>query len=372
MRTPAARAVEFDTRSGRRSWTAVNEAGLPIADLESFLSACRALNKSENTVKAYARQLSLFWRWLDARQRSWEDLTFTELSEFLLVYRRAIYPLETRSGDERSQSSARQMAAAIKEYFEFQRFEGRGPQRLELSKVSARNRRTQNAFLAEPKRGSKNRLVAGFRDSPSKPDLINFEEDFTSLLAAAQSSRDQLLLSALYDGGLRIGQALGVRHGDLDIPRKTIRVVRRDNNSNRSLSKMPDVFEVIMPRRFFDLYRRYLLDELVPRSLDSDYLFVNLSNAALGRPMSYSNGYQQIVSIGSRASVELTPHTLRHTHATSLAKAGWTAAEIAARLGQRHPHSADKYIHLASADLADRLTETAHLIWPEKELNDAD
>ncbi|ORA58466.1 tyrosine-type recombinase/integrase [Mycobacteroides franklinii] len=44
----------------------------------------------------------------------------------------------------------------------------------------------------------------------------------------------------------------------------------------------------------------------------------------------------------------LHPHTLRPTHATALAKAGWTAPEIAARLGQSHASSADVYIHLAA------------------------
>ena len=37
----------------------------------------------------------------------------------------------------------------------------------------------------------------------------------------------------------------------------------------------------------------------------------------------------------------VNPHMLRHTHATALAKAGWTSAEIAARLGQRSAASAE-------------------------------
>jgi integrase/recombinase XerD len=54
---------------------------------------------------------------------------------------------------------------------------------------------------------------------------------------------------------------------------------------------------------------------------------------------------------------------LRHTHGTALAKAGWTTAEIAARLGQSFASSADVYIHLASEDLAMKLAATSHLIW---------
>ena len=367
METPAARAMAFDTRSGRQSWTLVDQSGLPIAAVEEFLSYLRALGKSRNTVEAYARHLSLLWRWLQTKQLSWDLASFTSLSEFLLVYRRGLYPLETRSGAERSESSTRAVAAAVKEFYDFHHVEGDGPKNLDLTRVSRRSRSTQNQFLAHIAGGRgalHNRLVTGLKSPPPLPQIINFEDDFGRLLDACHTARDRLLLSAMYDGGLRIGQVLGLRHGDLVVPRRVVLVERRDYNANGALSKTPDLLELDMPRRFFAFYRDYLLDELTPRGIESDYLIVNLRTAAIGSPCSYSNAYQSVVSIGERAGVKLTPHTLRHTHATALAKAGWTSAEIAARLGQRHAGSADVYIHLASSDLSDRLRDTAHLIWP--------
>ena len=198
--------------------------------------------------------------------------------------------------------------------------------------------------------------------------LIDFEADFATLLAAASTHRDRLLLSALYDLGLRVGQALGLRHADLDPMRKRVQVCRREDNANGALSKQRAQFAVAAPRRFFDLYAAYLLSEI--SDLDSDYVFVNLSRPPVGGPLSYSNAYQIIEHIGSVAGLDgLHPHMLRHTHATALAKAGWTSAEIAARLGQSHAASADVYIHLASDDLADRLRRTEQLVWapPQRE-----
>jgi integrase len=174
-----------------------------------------------------------------------------------------------------------------------------------------------------------------------------------------------LLLSVLYDCGLRIGQALGLRHGDLDPMRRRLRVQRRVDNVNGSLSKQRRLFTVEAPVRTFELYRRYLLEELEPAGVDSDYLFVNLRPGRdFGRPCSDGNAAQTIARIGVKAGVTgLHPHMLRHTHGTALAKAGWTTAEIAARLGQSFASSADVYIHLASEDLAMKLAATSHLIW---------
>ena len=82
----------------------------------------------------------------------------------------------------------------------------------------------------------------------------------------------------------------------------------------------------LKPRRFFDLYAAYLLGEIA--HVDSDYVFVNLSRPPVGGPMTYSNAYQLIERIGAAAGIDdLNPHMLRHTHATALAKSGWTSAE---------------------------------------------
>lgn len=163
--------------------------------------------------------------------------------------------------------------------------------------------------------------------------MINFETDFEQLLTAASSDRDRLLLSAQYDLGLRVGQALGLRHGDLDPMRRRVHVCRRkDDETERRSSERSSPWT----RRFFNLYATYLLGEI--HDVDSDYVFVNLSRPPVGGPMSYSNAYQLVERIGVAAGIDgLYPHMLRHTHATALAKAGWTAAEIAARLRQSPP-----------------------------------
>jgi integrase/recombinase XerD len=56
--------------------------------------------------------------------------------------------------------------------------------------------------------------------------------------------------------------------------------------------------------------------------------------------------------------VDLTPHVLRHTHGTDLARHSWTAPLIAKRLGQSNASSADVYIHLADSDITAKYRET--------------
>ena len=352
------------TVHGRPSWTVVDACGLPVAEVEQFLHWLRAVGRSQNTVRSYARHLSLFYRWLSARGISWDKILFNELCDFVGALSVGLPPLQTWRGG-RSQATVKAVSAGVREFYEFHRVEGRGPAELVLTRNPSKLPRRSHSFLAhvERRRPSEvSRLARPGKQSAETVQVIAFEADFERLLTAASTDRDRLLLSALYDLGLRVGQALGLRHSDLDPMRRRIQVCRREDNCNGALSKQRAQFTVDAPKRFFDLYATYLLGETA--QLDSDYVFVNLSRHPVGRPLSYSNAYQLIERIGSSAGIDdLHPHTLRHTHATALARAGWTAAEIAARLGQSHAASADVYIHLASDDLAERLRLTEHLVW---------
>jgi integrase/recombinase XerD len=352
------------TVHGQPSWTLVDHDGLPVAEVEQFLHWLRAVDRSRNTVRSYARHLSLFYRWLSARGIAWNRLVFSELCDFVGVLSVGLPPLQTWRGG-RSPATVKAVSAAVREFYEFHRVEGRGPAELVLTRNPSRLPRRSHSFLAhvEQRRpGEVSRLTRPGKTPVETVQVISFDDDFHQLLAAASTDRDRLLLSALYDLGLRVGQALGLRHGDLDPMRRRVRICRREDNANGALSKQRAQFTVDAPKRFFDLYATYLLGEIA--DMESDYVFVNLSRHPVGGPLSYSNAYQLVERIGTAAGIdELHPHMLRHTHATALARAGWTAAEIAARLGQSHAASADVYIHLASDDLAERLRRTEHLVW---------
>jgi integrase len=246
--------------------------------------------------------------------------------------------------------------AAVHSFLTYWKVEGHGPQELQLYQNGSAGGRKAYSFLAhvsaQQPQPERRLQVRGPKTKP--PKIINFEPDFQRLIAAANSARDRLLLSGMFDGGLRISQCLGMLHEDLDIARKRVRIIRRTNNVNGALSKQRAEFAIDVPKRFFDYYAQSLVDEQLALGIDSDYLFVNLQPQNRGRPMRYANAVQVVSAIGDRAGIPLHPHMLRHTHGTALAKDGWSAPQIAKRLGQSSAISADKYIHLADDDISDK------------------
>lgn len=350
---------------GTRLYTVVDRNGTTIEDVETYLNYLRTIDSSTNTIRAYARHLALFFRWLDQRGGNWENLTFDGLCAFgtdLMdgTLRSVKQHGQLRPAEPRSRATCEAVMAAVYSFLDYWKLEGRLSSDLRMYREGTNRRSTTYSFLAHVAHKStmQERRVR-FRGPRAKtPQIIDFEADFARLLDAATSHRDRALLSAMYDGGLRISQALGLRHDDLDIARRRVRVVRRTDNANGALSKQRTDFTVDLPQRFFSLYALSLTDEQLVLDIDSDYVFVNLTHRHRGAPMKYANAVQVVQSIGRRAGIGLTPHTLRHTHGTALAKLGWSAPQIAARLGQSSNTSADVYIHLAADDLAEKYAES--------------
>ena len=253
--------------ANRRSWTVVDGQGLPVAPVEDYLHWLRAVDRSDNTIRSYAFCLANLFEWLHARQCAWDQVSFTELSDFMVSLRNARWPLETRNGAERTSSTVAQNAAAVRDFYEYQRVDrDAGPKDLALTMSQRTSRKTGHLFLAHVARRrptQRNRLAPR---TVFRPQLktINFESDFGRMLGASGSARDRLALSAMYDLGLRSGQVLGLRHGDIDFMRKKVSIVRRGDNVNSALSKQRDTFRVDAPKRFFDYYAKYLTNELLP------------------------------------------------------------------------------------------------------------
>ncbi|WP_144796576.1 tyrosine-type recombinase/integrase [Microbacterium paludicola] len=358
MRVSNVRSVEVVLPNGRRTYTVVDDLGLPIPEVDVFLNTfLHASASSLNTIRSYSSHIALFFRWLDIRSAHWENIDFDAFCMFAGDLRDGTLPSLRRAGvyrpqKERTRTTCETILAGVHSFLEYWQLENRGPADLRLYRPSSSRKGKKYGFLAHIEQTLTNQHRLKMRGPKSAPfKIIDFDEDFAKLLSEAHTARDKLLLSALYDGGLRVSQAVGLHHEDILIAEKQIRVRRRVDNANGALSKQRSDFVVDILPRFFRFYAASLVDEQLAMGIDSDYVFVNLRHADRGRPMSAGNARSVIKSIGGRAGVPLIPHMLRHTHGTALAKAGWSAPQIAKRLGQSVAGSADPYIHLADDDI---------------------
>ena len=111
------------------------------------------------------------------------------------------------------------------------------------------------------------------RPTKHLPDTLTTEQ-VAVLLGDCEHLRDRFLMALLAETGMRVGQALGLRHGDVVSREATVRIVPRDDNANGARAKCRHEAALPVSGALVRLYSSYLFDEY--GDLDSDYVFVNL------------------------------------------------------------------------------------------------
>ncbi len=202
-----------------------------------------------------------------------------------------------------------------------------------LSEINKKNSMTSNLFKMRTETRQK------------KPNTISREE-FNKIVEAAGCLRDKILLAFMYEGGMRIGEALGVRVSDVKFRQCRVDIVDRRDNIGDSKVKQFDEGQAFLPNYVFGWIRKYVLEDIA--DYDSDYLFLTLKGDSAGKPMSYKNAYDMVTRLGRKTGIGyITPHTLRHGYARARREAGWDILDI--KNGLRH-----KQIQTTTAYLDDK------------------
>jgi len=68
--------------SGTESWTLLGDDGLPVEPVERFLAYLGAIERSPNTVKAYAHDLKDWFVFLGGRGVDWAAVTLEDVAAF--------------------------------------------------------------------------------------------------------------------------------------------------------------------------------------------------------------------------------------------------------------------------------------------------
>ena len=290
-----------------------------ISDFANFLSVIRG--RSENTVKAYTRDVSEFFKFLKENRKlvTLENITTHEIRAFLF----------SLHGKNRNVSLARKLSS-LRTFFKFLIREGLLTDNPAMDAVPPRRQRKQPRFLNIDE-------AFALMDVPDASDPAGI--------------RDRAALELLYSSGLRIGELVGLNLEDLDARQGLVRVLGKGSKErlvpvgSRALQALNDYLAVRSelggqqkaeknPALFLGLRGGRLNDRYFRRRFD---------------------GYIKILSL----ETELSPHSLRHTFATHMLEAGADIRSIQELLGHASLSTTQIYTHLNLDNLM-KVYDSAH------------
>jgi integrase/recombinase XerD len=346
---------------GSESWTVVDERFAVVEPADAFLAHLSAIERSPGTVRAYAFDLRDYFEFLAVHEIDWRAVRLEHLGRFVGWLRlppalRAASVTSLPTIDAQcSAPTINRKLAAVGSFYTFHHRHGVKCGELLSTMKAGGVRGSWRPFLAHlGSAGDQRRRTIKLKTRRQLPRTLP-EESVQLIVAACDRLRDRFLIELLAGTGMRIGEALGLRHEDIDAAVTLIRI-RSRRNSNGARVKGGQR-EIPVSASLIRLYTDYLVEEY--GELDCDYVFVNLWGGSVGTPWRYWNVTDLVVRLRQRSGVMFSAHVFRHTYATDLLRRGVPAEVVQKLLGHASvTTTTETYQHLEIEDTR-RILRTA-------------
>jgi len=337
------------------SWTVIGPDRRPVGVLDGYLAWLTQIERSPNTVEAYARDLKEFWTFLAERDLPWERVGVQELGEFTAWARRPaanVVLLHERAA-RRSTRTVNRMLTGIVGFYEFHGRQGNTLAQ-DLVVKTRYGHGGYKPFLAGlaplPARGRAVRLP----ETQQVPRTLTLER-VAAVIDAQRRLRDRFFFALLASTGMRVGQALALRHQDIVSWERRIVIEPREGAPRRARSKNQARGCVPVTGELMRLWSDYMHEEY--RDLDADHVFVSLWGGTPGQPLSYAAVDDLVRRTRRQVGFHFTAHQLRHTYATLAYRDGVALEVIGALLTHSSSSSTLMYTHPTAEDLRHALDQ---------------
>ncbi len=339
------------------TWTVVGEDYRVAEPVEQYLEYLRSRDCSPNTLKSYARGLALWWTFLERRAQAWDAIGVTELGTFVGQLRRGsvaedVVPLF--EGVKAADATVASRARAVMGFYRYHAARG--------VEVAGRLYETVKArpgsylpFLEHVARRTGRRSSVVKIRVRAKPVPVLLPDQMSALREAEATwdatgavwsgeLRYRLLWTLLEETGLRLGEALGLRHRDWKTGTGTtaqVEVVHREDHPHglRAKSGHRRVFVGSVLDRLYGDWVWALCEAGADVELDDwddAYIFCNLHRGRRFAPLRAESVYKHLAARKQHVPglpPGMTPHWYRHTHATGLLLSGVPMHVVSRRLG---------------------------------------
>lgn len=308
------------------------DAGVPITEANDFLAALRIRGLSPRTVRAYAYDLLLLYRWMRTTDASLDRLTAEDLLTFIAVQRQA--GAEPRSINRRLSTTrllyrfwmGREIAARTRVSVPAPHFKGPGRDHyLGIHKLSRQG--VRKLRVSEPRK-----LV-----EPLTPEQVR------GFLRSLTRYRDLAIVHFMLLCGLRSREVLELKLDDVVFGDDRVRV--HGKGERQRALPLPQILAQML-RQYQSLER--------PRRCSEPRLFVVLQGKRRGQPMTAAGLRNLFRHRRRRPSLSMAnAHRFRHTFGADMARAGVRLPILQQMMGHADLKTTMLYVRLSMADVAE-------------------
>ena len=338
-----------------------DDAGNSVEPIHDFLRYLDARGSSPNTIRSYAYDLRRVWEFFEAQGLEWQSFNISNAVDLIAYLHDRIDMRPGRSAtaagpDRLSPATVNRALAAMSSFCDWAIIAGTltppNPMRVSksINKPSVTDR--HRPFFEGISRRSASVRVIRVRSVHRLPRPLS-DDQIERLLAELTSLRDRALVLLMLHGGLRPGEALSLHLEDIAYGRRRVTVRCRADHPKgaRGKSRVERVVD-LHDGQALDTISAYVMRDR-PRETETPFIFLVGGNGTRrSEPLSYAALAKAFARAAERAGIKcpgVTPHALRHTHATRMWEAGMRELTLQRRLGHASPESTRIYTRVSDA-----------------------
>ena len=354
--------------SHETQYVLLDDADHPIPIVSDFLQHLAARGYSPNTQRAYAYDLLHFWNFLNQRQITHLDFTPVYSLDFLeylhtLSSHKRVQRLELTLCTTDAYGSVTRLAAttinrifaAVASLYEYLILAGHlCLQDNPLLQVEDRARQhvseRHRPFMGHASRQRPIRRAVRVKTVQRIPRPMD-EQQVEQLMHILTCWRDRAMLWLMVQGGLRPGEVLNLHLEDIQYGRRRVTIHYRTDHPRRVRTKSRQ-------ERVVDLHESealhalstYIMHERPAEAATTLVFLVGGHGKRRREPLSYHALVKLFARRCERLGIRtpwVTPHALRHTHATRMWEGGMRELTLQKRLGHASPESTRLYTRVS-------------------------
>lgn len=332
--------------------------GRPVDPIRRFLRDFVARGHSAGSVRSYAFDPHLWWRFLHVIEVPWDKVTSTEVRDFVLwmgqakKQRRAprtksattagqVNPITRKQylGDGYGARTIRHSNAVLRCFYEFIIDAGEGPLVNPVRRDRGRRGRANvHHNPLEPFR-PEGRLRYNPKVPRQRPRAMP-DERWVDLFAAMRSNRDRAILALAMSTAARASELLGIRAADVDSGDQLVQVRRKGTSAQQWLPASAESF----------IWLRLYLDELKDLGPNDPVWWTLRRRTKPGedltrRPLRYDALRAVLRRANDVLGTNWTMHDLRHTSALRMVRSQkLSLRDVQVILGHAHLTTTQVYL----------------------------
>jgi len=295
-------------------------------ELNSYLDYLKyQKNYSEYTINNYKHDIIEYLEYLSSESLEFKSIEYSDIRFYLM------YLKDTKKDDN---TSINRKLSSLRGFYKYMANEG-----IVHSNVFS--------LVNGPKRSKK---LPRYFEYNELEELFKVPDTRTPL-----GQRDSLILEMLYATGVRVGELVNIKVGDIDLGRRNIIILGKGNKER--FVTYGEYCEDIL-KTYLNNGRFYL------NSKSSDYLFLNNNGGRLT-----DRGVRFILDkLIQKTSINknISPHMIRHSFATHLLNEGCDLLTVQKLLGHESIKATQIYTHVTT----DRLKEVYFNSFPRAKKDD--